>query len=155
MLEFDKRIVMKDFELIPHTADIKIRVYGKDLQQLFTHALTAMFTIMRPNTRQCTYKSDRLVCDALPIHRTATISSPDTESLLVDFLSYALYLSDVHNEAYLNMQVSNMNNTSINAVLMGIAVDGFEQSEVKAVTYHDLKIVMKDGLLQTDIVFDI
>lgn len=146
---------MKDFELIPHTADIKIRVYGKDLQELFTHALQGMFTIMHPKADQCTYKNNRLVCDALPIHRVVSVSSPDIEALLVDFLSYALYLSDVHNEAYLNMQVSNITNTNINATLTGIMVNGFEQSEVKAVTYHDLKIVAKDGLLQTDIVFDI
>ena len=44
------------------------------------------------------------------------------------------------------------NISSIKAFLIS---KGFEESEIKAVTYHDLNFVQKNGVWQTDIVFDI
>ncbi len=40
--------MLKDFEIIPHTADLKIRVYGKTREDLFTNALIGMFQSTRP-----------------------------------------------------------------------------------------------------------
>ncbi|GAF71160.1 unnamed protein product, partial [marine sediment metagenome] len=37
---------MKRYEQIPHTADIAIRVYGKDLKELFINAAYGMFDII-------------------------------------------------------------------------------------------------------------
>ncbi len=147
--------MIKDFELIPHMADLKIRVYGKTQQELFQHALIGMFQAMRPIAPGCSYHNDRLVCPALPIMRDIGANSGDINALLVDFLSEALYLSDTHNEAYLAVTIANMTQTMVVGTLQGVAVTGFEESEIKAVTYHDLEIVQKDGVWQTDIVFDI
>ncbi len=91
----------------------------------------------------------------MTITRDIGVNYPDIESLLVDFLSEALYLSDVHNEAYLNLAIDVLSDTRIIAHVEGVAITGFEESEIKAVTYDDLKIVQKDGIWQTDIVFDI
>lgn len=147
--------MIKDFEVVPHTADLKIRVYGKTVEDLFTHALIGMFQAMHPKAPDCDYKNDRLVCASLPIKRDVGVNSPDREALLVDFLSEALYLSDVHNEAYLGVTISNLCENRISATLHGIPITGFDESEIKAVTYHDLAIIKKDGLWQADIVFDI
>lgn len=144
-----------DFELIPHTADLQIRVYGATMQKLFEHALIGMFNAMRPINKHCSYTNDRLVCPTLPITRDFGVNSPDQTALLVDFLSYALYLSDVHNEAYLAATFQICDSTAAIGTFKGIAVEGFEESEIKAVTYHDLKLIQKDGMWQTDIVFDI
>lgn len=145
----------KDFEIIPHTADLKIRVYGKTLQELFEHALQGMFQATKPQAAGCAYVKDRLVCASLPIMRDVGINSPDVNALLVDFLSNALYLSDVHNEVYLAMTVTSFTQMTLIADLHGVAITGMQESEIKAVTYHDLAIVQKDGVWQTDIVFDV
>lgn len=148
--------MLKDFEIIPHTADLKIRVFGKTREELFKNALIGMFQSVRPVVPECKYdNNERLVCPALPISRDIGVNSPDLESLLVDFLSDALYLSDVHNEAYLDVDIDALSDDHINAHVKGIAIKGFEESEIKAVTYHDLKIEQKDGVWQTEIVFDI
>lgn len=148
--------MQKDFEIIPHTADLKIRVYGKTREELFANALTGMFQAVRPIAPECRYDNhDRLVCLKLPISRDIGVNSGDINSLLVDFLSYALYLSDVHNEAYLQVAIDSLSDHCIIAQVKGIAIKGFEESEIKAVTYHDLHIVQKNGLWQTEIVFDI
>ena len=145
----------KDFELMPHTADIKIRVYGKTLVDLFRHALIGMFQVVRPIIPLCRIEEDRVICDDLPVRREVAIVAYDAESLLVDFLSEALYLSDVHNEAYLDADITKCDGKDIEATLRGIAVDGFEEVELKAVTYHDLKVQKTAGGWQVTIVFDI
>jgi len=145
----------KDFELIPHTADIKIRVYGKNLSDLFKNALMGMFQAIGPQAIGCKRVEDRLACNDLPEKRDIDVSSFDIESLLVDFLSEALYLSDIHNEAYLDAKIHEIDDKHINATLLGLKITGFDVVEVKAVTYHDLEVKKEGGFLMTDIVFDI
>lgn len=145
----------KDFEILPHTADLKIRVYGKTLKDLFANALIGMFQSICPQADGCTIIDNRLKCPELPIKRELTVESINKECLLVDFLSDALYLSDVHNEAYLNVIIHDLDDKKIRATLRGIKVQGFEVVEIKAVTYHDLVIKKVDDGWQVDIVFDI
>ncbi|BDC34917.1 archease [Candidatus Dependentiae bacterium Noda2021] len=145
----------KDFELIPHTADIKLRVYGATHADLFKHAVVGMFQSIHPQAPTCHIKEGRLVCEQLPISRELGVNSPDINALLVDFLSYALYLSDVHNEAYLDATIISISDTFVKAILHGVAITGFSGVEIKAVTYHDLSIHNVNGEWQTDIVFDI
>lgn len=145
----------KDFESIAHTADIKIRVYGNTLPEFFRHAVIAMFQVIKPRIPGCKEIDERIICDALPIHHRISIVSIDKESVLVDFLSEALYLSDVHNEAYLDATIHQVSDTSLDATLYGREVEGFEVVEIKAVTYHELTITQTDGIWQADIVLDI
>ncbi len=146
---------MKDFEQLPHTADLKIRVYGATREQLFAHAVIGMFQVIHPKIPACRIENERIVCDSLPIIHEIEVRSFDEVSLLVDFLSEVLYLSDVHNEAYLAAEVHEMSNTYVRATLHGIGITGFEVVEVKAVTYHEMEIKQLDGMWQADIVFDI
>lgn len=146
---------MKDFELLPHTADLKIRAYGTTLKELFSNALKGMFTSIHPITSSCSYIQERLVCPSLPKEHSIELNAPDLESLLVNFLSEALYLSDLHNEAYLHADIEFLDNNHIKATISGIAIEGFEVVEIKAVTYHDLKIEKANSMWQVDIVFDI
>ncbi|HEV2916144.1 MAG TPA: archease [Candidatus Babeliales bacterium] len=145
----------KDFEIIPHTADLQIRVYGKTKQDLFRHALIGMFQSIRPIAPDCHILHDRIVCPHLPIIRQIKVASVDQIGLLVDFLSEALYLSDIYNEAYLDVTIDEFSDTAIQATLYGISIKGFEVVEIKAVTYHNLDIQKIDDHWQADIVFDI
>jgi SHS2 domain-containing protein len=146
---------MKDFELIDHTADLQIRVYGATIEELFRNALCGMFQAIKPDIAGCAMKDDRIICKDLPRHHEIKIESPDQDALLIDFLSRALYLSDVHNEAYLAVTIHTLSDTKIEATIHGAPITGFANVEIKAVTYHDVHIQKKDGLWQTDIVFDI
>lgn len=145
----------KDFESLPHTADIKIRVYGATLKELFAHAVVGMFQSVGPQAIGCRVEHERLVCDALPCTHDVQVRSIDRESLLVDFLSELLYLSDVNNEAYLAADIHQLTDTYIKATVYGVKITGFQVVEIKAVTYHDLHITDVDGVWQADIVFDI
>lgn len=147
--------MLLDFELIPHTADLQIRVYGSTHAELFKHALIGMFQAIGPEAANCTHINNRLVCKELNHHHDVIIEAYDIEQLLVDFLSHALYLSDVHNQAYLDVTIKEITPTHIAATLHGVTVTHFEVVEIKAVTYHNLAIIQHNGMWQTDIVFDI
>ncbi len=149
----------KDFELLDHTADIKLRVYGATIQELFCNALVGMFQSIEPVSRLCRCENDRtvhdrLVCDKLPMHHAVDVTAGDRELLLVDFLSHALYLSDVYNEAYFNVEFQELADTHLRATVHGVPIDGFG-IEIKAVTYNDLMIQEVDGQWFAEIVFDI
>lgn len=146
---------MIDFEILPHTADIKIRVYGKTKKELFCNALIGMFQAIHPIAPECSVENDRVVCSSLPELHEVDIKASDEESLLVDFLSEALYLSDVYNQAYFDAIIHECTDTHIAATLCGVNVTGFEVVEIKAVTYHELEIQQHNGVWQADIVFDI
>lgn len=145
----------KKFELLPHTADLKIRVYGNNLKELFANAVIAMFQSIGPIAPGCSYQNDLLVCPKLPETRWVQINSIDLNNLLVDFLSEALYLSDANNEAYLDATVDQITEKAITATLHGIKITGFEVVEIKAVTHSELEIKQVEDSWCVDIVFDI
>ena len=145
----------KVFEQLPHTADIKIRVFGSSVKELFRNAVIGMFQVVRPIAAGCRVEEDLLVCDELPIAREVSVNSIDQSALLVDFLSDLLSLSDIHNEAYLDATIHELSDTQVRATVRGVKVTGFEVVELKAVTYHECQISEKDGRWQVDIVFDI
>lgn len=137
---------MKTWERLPHTADIKIRVYGSTQQELFERALQAMFAVLGPLP---------LPGEKGRVERTLHVKAHDAESLMVDFLSEALYFSEVHSESYDTCTIEFFRPWEIRARVKGLPVEGFESGEIKAVTYHDLKIAEHNGVWQTDIVFDV
>lgn len=145
----------KDFVQLPHTADIKIRVFGATKEELFCNALIGMFQVVKPMSPGCHTQGDRVVCKELPQHREIVATSIDISALLIDFLSEALYLSDSFNEAYLDATIHELTDTSVKATVDGVKVTGFEVVELKAVTHHGCEIKQVDGMWQTDIVFDI
>lgn len=145
----------KDFEVLEHTADIKIRVFGATFEDLFCNALCGMFQAAKPKTSLCKLINDRLVCSSLPCKRELKAEAPTLDILLVDFLSQALCLSDIYDEAYFDAQIHEFEQTRVKVTLLGVAIKGFEVVEIKAVTFHELDIKKIDGLWQTIIVFDI
>jgi len=134
---------MEKYKVLPHLADLKIRVFGRDRKELFANALLGMFESIEP---------DIISREEHP--RKIEVSSKSEELILVDFLSEALYQSDVHNESYHGVKFEIFEPTKIIAHLIGYPVKGFRE-EIKAVTYHDFSInKTKDGL-EANIIFDI
>ncbi len=150
----------KRFEIIPHTADLKIRAYGSTLQELFANALYGMFASVRPESQFIEYKQTRdqdrqAAYSKYTVERSVEVRSENQELLLIDFLSECLYLSDVHNEAYGDATFTVFEPTELEAIIFGVPITGFEVTEIKAVTYHDMDFSLIEGVWQATIVFDI
>jgi len=130
-------------EVIEHTADIRLRVSGKNLQELFTEALRGTIDLLNPQ------KGPRRVqCDV-------KVEAPDTTILLVDFLNEALSNAHAHREAYDDAVFSSLTETSAIARLSGNDALAFGE-DVKAVTYHEAE-VRRDpkGQWSTVLVYDL
>ncbi len=146
----------KQYELVPHTADLKIRAYGASLEELFRNALKGMFASVKPQGPHISYtKNDEPVVTHFDAEHHVVVHSSDQETLLIDFLSECLYLSDVHDEAYFDAQIKLLSETEVDAVIFGVKTTGYEVVEIKAVTYHDLVLEQIDGVWCATIVFDI
>jgi SHS2 domain-containing protein len=144
-----------DFEILPHRADLRLKVFGQTKEELFKNAVKGMFQSLRPISSECQEDNERITCSKLPISRKVKVTSQDINTLLVDFLAELLYISDVYNEAYLEVKIEKLTETEIEAEVFGIKVEGFVEPEIKAVTYHEVEIKWLNDHWETIIVFDI
>jgi len=132
------------FEILGHTADIRLKVWGKSLEELFQDALLGMINMIKEE-----------VGKGEEIKRTIKIESQDRTALLIDFLSEALYQSHANIEVYAGVDFKLFSDTKIEAELVGVKVDSFDE-DIKGVTHHEAEIRKRDdGNLETIIIFDI
>ncbi len=140
----------KKYEILEHPAELRLRIYGKTLEELFSNAAEAMAQILSPSA----IKSELRIKN---LELRIKIKSVDISSLLVDFLSEILAKSQINKSVYLvsnvNCQMSDVK-AELKTTLIGYPVDHFDE-DIKAVTYQDLNIQKIDGIWQTVLVFDI
>jgi SHS2 domain-containing protein len=136
---------MKKFEILEHTADLKIRVFGKTKEELFENAMVGMFeaakyeTTKQPMTKRLTTK----------------IKSFDLPSLLVDFLNEVLYLVETKKLVFEKIEFKKFTENEIEANLFGKPLKRIGV-HIKGVTYYGLEISQrKDKNWQATVLFDI
>jgi len=135
---------MKKYEILEHKADLKIRAFGKDKKELFSNMLLAMAESQRPEIKG-KQKNKRQI----------KIKSLDLATLLVDFLSEVLYLSEVNHEIYHQVQFRKLTNKNIEGNLFGEKLKTIGVI-IKGVTYHSLDIHQKkDKTWEATVLFDI
>jgi len=133
------------YEILEHTADLKIRVFGKTKEELFKNALLAMAEELKPE-----------IDFSMPTQKeTIKIKSPDLGALLVDFLSEVLYLSQTKKEIYNDVKFSRFSDTELVGELRGAVAVSFGE-DIKAVTYHNLEVKeVEKGKWEAVVLFDI
>jgi SHS2 domain-containing protein len=130
------------FEEIPHTADWSIRIWAPDLEELFIQAANGMQTLM--GLKFAEIKRER---------REIDVRAEDTEGLLVAFLNELLFRLEIEKCACDRFSLS----------LDGYHLTGWGEcgrvlsinKEIKAVTYHRLKIDSNADGFNTTVVFDV
>ena len=136
---------MKKYEILEHKADLKIRAFGKDKPELFSNALGGMSESMKAEVKKPEKKFKREI----------KIKSADLPSLLVDFLSEALYLSQVQKEIYFDIIFKRLTSQELKGELIGQKIIRLNE-DIKGVTYHELEVKQnKDGSWQATMLFDI
>jgi SHS2 domain-containing protein len=135
---------MKRFEEFEHTADVGIRAFGNTLEELFESAALGMCHLMA---------GDRELRPL--VSRELTVTAVDVEQLLVRFLSELVYLTDVQRIIFSHFRIS-IDGSTLTADCQGEGI-GSDRSglgiEIKAVTYHMLKVNVEEGWIQ--VVFDV
>lgn len=134
--------VLKKYQILEHPADLKIKAYGKDLSELFDNILKAIFEATSPKLLNKKIKTE------------IKVKSENLENLLVDFLSELIYQMDLNNSIYLKSNFKKLTEKELVGEFFGQKVKNF-QTEIKAVTWHDLEIKKENNFWQATIIFDI
>jgi SHS2 domain-containing protein len=138
---------VKPFEVIDHTADIGIVVYGADIKQVFANAALGLFTLMAD--------LDNLKED---IKREIEMSAEDVEVLLVEWLNELIYISEVEHIIFKRFEINELSNTKLKATCFGEKIKPGQhrlKREIKAATYHMLRLNKDDGGYKVQIIFDV
>ncbi len=138
---------MRGYEFINHTADLGIRVSGPSLEELFENAAWAMFDLI-------------VDLDTVEVRDEATIRirGGEREELLADWLRDLLYRYNGHEYLLKEFRIEKISPRGLKARVRGEKLDMSRHSlkrEIKAVTYHDLKIKKLNHEWQAQIIFDI
>ena len=130
------------FEEISHTADWSVRVWAIDLAGLFAECARAMNAL-----------SGTQVGGGPRLRRGFECEAPDAESLLVAFLSELVYCQEQEGLAFDRFELQ------VERGMMKVEMEGAQllsvDKAIKAVTYHNLKIVETGKGCETTIVFDV
>jgi len=133
------------YEEIPHTADIKIRAHAPTLPALFSDLCDALMEVMYGKTRACT------------LTKEITVVNEDPESLLLDFLSEVLFISEVEGIVFCDAAIQ-IDLQNLHAVLRGEPFDPEKHAggtEVKGISYSGLAISHDANGYMAEIVFDV
>jgi SHS2 domain-containing protein len=138
---------MGNYEVFEHTADIGIRVKGKDLKDLFKNAGLALFQVS--SRKQFTKNKAR-------VSLNIKINSDNLESLFVDWLNELLSLSAAKGLIFHNIKINKLEDNSVEALTVGSAVNNYKvNTEIKAATYHQLKVVRKPTGWLAEVILDV
>jgi SHS2 domain-containing protein len=138
---------VKPFEIIDHTADIGIVAYGSDIKQVFANAALGLFNLMADlgNLKEDT-------------KRQIELSAEDVEVLLVEWLNELIYISDVEHIIFKRFEINELSNTQLRATCFGEKIKSGQhrlKREIKAATYHMLRLNKENGSYKVQIIFDI
>jgi SHS2 domain-containing protein len=132
------------FKILPHTADVRMLIFGGSFQELFFNALLGMEKILGP-----------IKTNEETDWREFKVESLDTTALLIDFLSEILYLTQTHKEIYNQLEIKKLTETSIEGRVKGIKIEGFSE-DIKGVTYHEAYVQQKsDDKWEALVIFDL
>jgi SHS2 domain-containing protein len=130
-----------------HTADWELEAWAPDLPGLYEQAARGMYALANVRLK-----------DGPPLSRTLSLSAYDSEGLLVAFLAELLFLGSVeHGEGgrlgFDSFDIS-INGNELHATVIGAPILSLDK-EIKAVTYHNLKIRRTAEGFRVNLVFDV
>jgi protein archease len=135
------------FELVDHTGDLGIRVFGESLPRLFEQAAQALtFILTEPETIR------------LKETRKIPLEAKTDEELLITWLNELVYLFDTKGLLFKTYQVLSIQDHHLEALAQGESyVEDRHpiKTTVKAATYHQLKIENRQGVWTAQVIFDL
>lgn len=138
---------MNKFEIIDVSGDIGIRVYGKNLEEVFINSALGMYNLITDIEK---VKKEKTIDISLENH--------SFESLLVLWLNELVFQFDTYGFIGKEIIIKKINNNTVDAVVSGEEFDPEKHERkllIKAATYHKLKIEKNNDEWQAEIIFDI
>jgi len=137
----------RKYQWIDHTADLALRVYGRSAQDLYENAAVAMFDRITDRGRLQGKISQKI-----------RIEGTDRADLMVNWLRELLYQWNGKETLVKSVRIDRLSRKGLGALVM---VDPFDEkrheirAEIKAVTYHQIRITQNRDGWEATIVFDV
>jgi len=139
------------FETFEHTADLGLRIRAATLEELFTEAARALFSVV-VEEEQTIQPAQRL---------DLTIPGDDREFLLFDWLRELLYHFDAEHLLLARFEVKLLGNGGLQGLQGSAWGEPLDRSrhelghEVKAITYHGLRVEQTPEGWLAEVIVDI
>ena len=138
---------MKNYELLEHTADIRIRVKGEDLAGLFSNTALAIFDIIAE-------RKDKI--PAAPKKIKIAQKADNLDELFINWLNELLSLSAAKEVIFSDFKIDKLDKNSIEAIATAEDVNNYKvNAEVKAATYHQLKLAQSPSGWEAEVILDV
>ena len=127
---------------VPHRADLALRVWSRDRLGIYLQSALGLYALMGIKKNYEVIKS-----------RKISLTGSDDETLLISFLN------ELINEAVLRKVVFDdfaihFDGFHMEGELRGVIIRNYAR-EIKAATYHDIKLRRTQSGFETKIVFDV
>lgn len=135
------------YRLTPHTADIGVEIEAESLEGLFSDAATALADLLveAGEIRPLETRSVHLSADGLP-------------ELLVEWLSEMIFRLDAEGLVFRTFEFDRLDARGLEATMRGEPLDPGRHApgrEVKAVTWHGLRVEQVDDRWTARVLFDL
>ena len=135
------------YETFEHTADLGLRVRAADLDSLFADAGRGLFSLMVANL------------DAVGLVEEVSLGvvGDELDYLLFDWLNELLYIFETRRLVQVEFHV-HVSDGGVQATARGEPFDPSRhqsEHEVKAITYHELKVANEDSDWIAEVIVDI
>lgn len=137
----------KAFEILDHTADVGIIAYGASVEELFSNAARALFSLIT----ELEDVDESLCLDV-------EVSGDDTEGLLVEWLNELIYLVDARHVLLKRFAIENLSERGVKAGCYGEEFNPAKHKMkrgVKAATYHMLELAKSADGYRAQVIFDL
>jgi len=132
------------FEFLPHTADIKIKVYGKNFDEIINNSLLALKSFFKPKLSK------------QKIIKEIEVANKNEAELLIDFLSEVLAQTYVEKAIFTKAKTKIEKNKKIKLKAKITGYKFFKISkDIKAITYHQVKLEKTNNLFIFEFIIDV
>jgi SHS2 domain-containing protein len=141
---------VKNYQKIEHTADIGIRVKAASLKELFREVALSIFDIMAEK------KLPAANCQ-LPAEKfTVRQKAENLEELFINWLNELISLSCAKEVIFSDFKIIKISQTAIEALALANPIKDYQiLKEIKAATYHRLKLLRIKSGWQAEIILDV
>jgi SHS2 domain-containing protein len=129
--------VKPPFEILEHPSDLGIEAHGNSKQEVFRNAVHGLVSVVAGASEIEPRQTRMVILRAL-----------DRENLMVRWLTEILYLYDAEKFLTADVKFEILTDTLLKANLLGEPYDVSKHElklDVKAITYHQLKVEDHDG----------
>ena len=140
-------MITKNYELLEHTADIGIRVKGSGLEEIFVRSAAAIFDIIAQKKGFSFGGREKVKIEQ---------AAGDLQELFVNWLNELLSLAATRRIIFYKFIIERLTDNGIIATAIGKGFKHYKINiEIKAATYHQLKIEKNASGWQAEVILDV